>query len=113
LGGDRGHRPSAAPDAAAAARARREAAERVAHRLALEVERLRAEDVVSHAAIARVLTERGLPTPQGTRTWTHTTVARVPTRACPDAVVLGGPDGTSADLQVVGSPTKDVRGPPV
>jgi len=65
LGGDRGYRPAAGPDAAAAARARRETAERAAHRLALELERLRAEGVVAHAAIARVLTERGVPTPRG------------------------------------------------
>jgi len=37
LGGDRGHRPSAGPDAAAAVRVRREGAQRAAHRLALEV----------------------------------------------------------------------------
>ncbi|MGG5819115.1 recombinase family protein [Falsiroseomonas sp. HW251] len=37
LGGDRGYRPAAGPDASAAAQARREAAERAAHRLALEV----------------------------------------------------------------------------
>ncbi len=37
LGGDRGYRPAAGPDAAAAALARREAAERAAHRLVLEV----------------------------------------------------------------------------
>jgi hypothetical protein len=77
LGGDRGHWPAAGPDAAAAALARREAAERAAHRLVLEVERLKAEGVLGHAAIARVLTERGVPTPRGGATWTHTTVARV------------------------------------
>jgi hypothetical protein len=43
----------------------------------LEVERLKAEGVLGHAAIARVLTERGVPTPRGGATWTHTTVARV------------------------------------
>jgi len=59
LGGDRGYRPAAGPDAACAALARREAAERAAHRLALEVERLRAEGIVAHAALARALTERG------------------------------------------------------
>jgi DNA invertase Pin-like site-specific DNA recombinase len=45
LGGDRGYRPASGPDAAAAAEARRAAAERAAHRLALEVERLRSEGV--------------------------------------------------------------------
>jgi DNA invertase Pin-like site-specific DNA recombinase len=77
LGGDRGYRPAAGPDAAAATLARREAAEQVAHRLALEVERLHGEGVSGQAAMARALTERGVPTPRGCRTWTHTTVARV------------------------------------
>jgi DNA invertase Pin-like site-specific DNA recombinase len=77
LGGDRGYRPAQGPDAAAAARARREAAKRVAHRLVLEVERLRGDGVISNVAVARVLTERGIPTPRGSGAWTHTTVARV------------------------------------
>jgi DNA invertase Pin-like site-specific DNA recombinase len=77
LGGDRGYRPTTGPDAAAAAQARREAAERAAHRLALGVERLRAEGIVSHVAMARALTERGVPTPRDGAAWTHTTVARV------------------------------------
>jgi DNA invertase Pin-like site-specific DNA recombinase len=81
LGGDRGYRPAAGPDAAAAALARREAAEQVAHRLALEVERLRSAGVVGQAAMARALTERGVPTPRGGSAWTHTTVARVLARA--------------------------------
>jgi Recombinase len=59
------------------AQARREATERAAHRLALEVARLRAEGASSHAAIARALTERGAPTPSGRGAWTHTTVSRV------------------------------------
>ena len=54
-----------------------EAAERAAHRLVLEVERLRTERVVGQAALARALNERGVPTPQGRRARTHTTVARV------------------------------------
>jgi DNA invertase Pin-like site-specific DNA recombinase len=77
LGGDRGHRPVTGPDAAAAAQARQEAAERTAHRLALEVERLRAEGIVGHAALARALTVHGIVTPGGKRIWTHTTVARL------------------------------------
>jgi DNA invertase Pin-like site-specific DNA recombinase len=77
LGGDRGYRPATGPDAAVAAVARREAAERAAHRLALEVERLRAEGVEGHAEMARLLTARGVPTPRGAAVWTHTTVARV------------------------------------
>jgi DNA invertase Pin-like site-specific DNA recombinase len=81
LGGDRGHRPAEGPDAAAAARARAAAAARAAHRLLLEVERLRDRGHASHAALARALTERGVPTPQGGANWTHTTVARLLTRA--------------------------------
>ena len=76
LGGDRGYRPSCGPDAAAAAAARRQAAERAAHRLELEIEHLRAEGVVGHAALARALTERNVPTPRRSPVWTHTTVAR-------------------------------------
>ena len=81
LGGDRGYRPVTGPDAAAAAQARQEAAERAAHRLHLELERLRAEGVQSHAEMARALTARGVPTPRGGAAWTHTTVARVVDRA--------------------------------
>lgn len=77
LGGDRGYRPAVGPDAAAAALARREAAERVAYRLALEVELLRREGLVGQAALARALTGRGVPTPRGGGRWTHTTVARL------------------------------------
>jgi DNA invertase Pin-like site-specific DNA recombinase len=57
--------------------------ERAAHRLALEVKRLRAEGAIGQAAIARDLTERGVPTSRGGNTWTHTTVARVLARAAP------------------------------
>jgi DNA invertase Pin-like site-specific DNA recombinase len=81
LGGDRGYRPAAGPDAAAAALARRLAAEQAAHRLALEVERLRAEGITGQAAMARALNERGVPVPSGRGAWTHTTVARVLARA--------------------------------
>ena len=59
LGGDRGYRPAAGPSAAAATQARRVTAGRAAHRLALEVERLRAEGISSQAALARALNERG------------------------------------------------------
>jgi len=77
LGGDRGYRPPAGPDAAAATQARREAADRAAHRLGLEVDRLRAEGVEGHAALARALTARRVPTPHAAEAWTHTTIARV------------------------------------
>jgi DNA invertase Pin-like site-specific DNA recombinase len=76
LGGDRGYRPAAGPNTAAAARARREAAARAAHRLTLELERLRAEGVEGQAALARALNARGVPTPRGFGSWTHTTVSR-------------------------------------
>jgi DNA invertase Pin-like site-specific DNA recombinase len=81
LGGDRGYRPAVGPDSGAAALARREAANKVAHRLALEVDRLREAGIVGQAAVARALTERRVPTPRDTATWTHTTVARVLQRA--------------------------------
>ncbi|MGE4049286.1 MAG: recombinase family protein, partial [Acetobacteraceae bacterium] len=87
LGGDRGYRPSTGPDAGAAARARRQGAEQAAHRLLLEVEALQGNGVVSHAAIARALTERGVPTPRGGAMWTHTTVARLLERTASSAPV--------------------------
>jgi DNA invertase Pin-like site-specific DNA recombinase len=77
LGGDRGNRPARGPDAAAAAAARRLEAERGGHRLALELEALRAEGIVSHAGMARALSERQITTPRGSTAWTHTTVARI------------------------------------
>jgi DNA invertase Pin-like site-specific DNA recombinase len=81
LGGDRGWRPIGGPDAARAAQARCQAAQRAAHRVALEIEALRAVGITSQAGLARALTERDVPTPQGGRTWTHTTVARVLARS--------------------------------
>jgi hypothetical protein len=57
--GGRGHRPAAGPDAAAAALARREAAERTTHQLAVEVARLWAEGVIGQAAMARIDRARG------------------------------------------------------
>jgi hypothetical protein len=77
LGGDRGWRPSKPPCAAAAAQARQEEATRTAHRLALQVEVLRAEGVTTNAGMARALTDRGVATPRGGAVWTHMTVARV------------------------------------
>jgi DNA invertase Pin-like site-specific DNA recombinase len=53
LGGDRGWRPPLAPDAGRASLARQEAAQRAAHRLVLEVERLRGEGITSQAGLAR------------------------------------------------------------
>ena len=98
LGGDRGYRPWAGPDSGAAAVSRRKAAERAAHRLLLEVEMLREEGVVSRQALARALTERGVPTPQNGGTWTHTTVGRLLARTAGGhaASVLGGQQPSSA-----------------
>ncbi|GGJ42514.1 recombinase family protein [Neoroseomonas lacus] len=45
LGGDRGYRPAKWPDVSAASRVRHEAAERTAHRLHLQLERLRAAGI--------------------------------------------------------------------
>jgi hypothetical protein len=81
LGGDRGYRPATGPDSGAAALARRLAAAQAAHRLALEVERLRGEGVGTLQGLARALSGRGVPTPSGASVWTHTTVARVLARA--------------------------------
>ena len=87
LGGDRGYRPLTGPDAAAATVARRAEAERAAHRLALEIGRLRTEGVVTYAAMARTLTGCRVPTPRGGALWTHTTVARVLQRAATERTV--------------------------
>ena len=77
LGGDRGWRPPAPPCTAVAAEARQEGATRTAHRLALELEALQLQGITTCAGLARALTERGVLTPRGGVTWTHTTVARV------------------------------------
>lgn len=90
LGGDRGYRRATGPDAAAAALARRAAAERSAHRLGLELDRLRAKGVQGHAALARALNRNGVPTPTGRGAWTHTTVARIVERSSQVAAAVGG-----------------------
>jgi DNA invertase Pin-like site-specific DNA recombinase len=92
LGGDRGYRPSAGPDSGAAAAARRVAAERAAHRLLLEVDRLREEGISSMQAMARALTERGVPTPRYGKVWTHTTVGRLLTRTAIQTTCLAPGD---------------------
>jgi DNA invertase Pin-like site-specific DNA recombinase len=81
LGGDRGHRPASPPDAQAAALERTETADRTAHRLLLEVKRLRSEGVATLGGLARALAERGVLAPRGGQAWTHTTVARLLARA--------------------------------
>jgi len=77
LGGDRGYRPVTGPNAVEAAQARRQAAERAAHRLVLEIERLRTEGIEGYAALGRALNARRVATPGRTGTWTHATVSRV------------------------------------
>jgi DNA invertase Pin-like site-specific DNA recombinase len=81
LGGDRGYRPKIGPDATAAAQVRRHTAEQAAHRLLLQVDRLRAEGVTGQSAMARALNECGVLAPSGPGAWAHTTVARVLARA--------------------------------
>lgn len=80
LGGDRGHRPAAAPDAregsAAAAEARSRKAARDAMRLLPAIEAAREAGAVTLQAIAAHLAKEGVPTPGG-GAWTATTVRRV------------------------------------
>jgi hypothetical protein len=76
-GGDRGYRPAKGPDAAAVTQTRRQEAERTAHRLGLKLSALREQGIVSHAALARALTQRSVPTPKASRVWMHTTVGRL------------------------------------
>ena len=90
LGGDRGHRPSAPPSAPAAALARVLHADQAAYRLWLEMERLRGAGILGHAALARAMTARGVPTPSGGAIWTHTTVARVMARTSGKCEALTG-----------------------
>jgi DNA invertase Pin-like site-specific DNA recombinase len=80
LGGDRGWRPTKPPCARAAALERKDAADRTAHRLLLEVQALKATGISTHKGLAQALTERGVQTPSGSSAWTHTTVARVVAR---------------------------------
>ena len=62
---------------AAAGLARREAAERSAHRLLMEADLARETGHASNRDLARALNERGIPTPRGGDACTHTTVARL------------------------------------
>jgi DNA invertase Pin-like site-specific DNA recombinase len=81
LGGDRGYRPAAPPDAKAGGRAsaaaRGQAADRAAFRVAAAIEEARQAGAVSLRQIAAGLTERGVPTPSGEGAWTATAVRRV------------------------------------
>ena len=89
LGGDRGYRPTVAPCAASAANARAEEADRMAHRIRIEIERLRENGTKTLVGLARELTALGVPTPGRGCAWTHTTVARVIGRAQAAAGSLG------------------------
>ena len=85
LGGDRGYRPTVAPCAVAAAAVRADEADRTAHRVRIEIERLRCNGTTTLVGLARELTALGVPTPRRGGAWTHTTVARVMWRAQNDA----------------------------
>jgi len=80
LGGDRGYRPPAPPNAtkgaAAAAAARRRVADHAAYDLAPVLDELRQGGAASLAAIAAGLNARGVRTPHGSD-WTATGVRRV------------------------------------
>ncbi|GGJ44918.1 recombinase family protein [Neoroseomonas lacus] len=62
LGGDRGYRPAAGPDAVAAAVARRQAADQTTHRLHLEIAQRSGRATMSAAALARELNAMGVAT---------------------------------------------------
>lgn len=85
LGGDRGYRPSAAPDAkaggAASAASRAKAADRAAFRVLPAIEQARAAGATSLGQVAVALTERGIPSPSGAGSWSATAVRRVMLRA--------------------------------
>lgn len=83
LGGDRGFRPAAPPDAAVAARARIAAADTAANQAIHAIEDARAAGASSLHAIAAALNRDGVSTPRG-GAWTATAVRRVLLRA--DAV---------------------------
>ncbi|WP_375373092.1 recombinase-like helix-turn-helix domain-containing protein [Roseomonas sp. KE2513] len=91
------------PCAVAAAQARQEEAFRTAHRLALEVEAIRAEGFTTNLRVARALTERGVPTPGGA-VWTHTTVARVIGRLGAGLPLMHCPPGADRRSYVLACP---------
>ena len=86
LGGDRGYRPPAPPDAKAGGQAsaavRAQAADRAAYRLMPVIEQARATGATSLHALASALTRRGVPSPAGgDAAWSATAVKRVLARA--------------------------------
>lgn len=90
LGGDRGYRPSTAPNwragTTAAAEARSRTADHAAYRLAAIIDDVRETlgAAASLHAVARSLEGRGIPTPKGGH-WTATAVRRALMRTCSDA----------------------------
>lgn len=85
LGGDRGYRPVAPPDARsggkASAAARGQAADRAAFRIAEVIEEAQQAGAVSLRQLADALTAREIPPPSGKGAWTATAVRRVIARA--------------------------------
>lgn len=78
LGGDRGYRPVAAPDARLGGDAVRRTADQTAHRVLAFIEDIRAAHGadVSLQGLARALSKQGIQTPRG-GAWTATAVKRV------------------------------------
>lgn len=85
LGGNRGYRPPAPPDATAGGRAsaavRGQAANQAAFRIMEAIEKARDAGATSLHEIAALLTDFGVPTPSGRGAWTATAVRRVLARA--------------------------------
>jgi len=82
LGGDRGYRPVAPPDARLGGAAVRKGADQAAHRVVAAIEDIKTagRPQTSLHGLARELTTRGIPTPRG-GAWTATAVRRVFQRA--------------------------------
>lgn len=76
LGGDRGYRPSVAPDAALATAVRQRKADHAAFGVLPVIEQLQAQGAASLNALAARLNELGHRTPRG-GSWTATAVKRV------------------------------------
>jgi DNA invertase Pin-like site-specific DNA recombinase len=79
LGGDRGYRPTQAPDAALGGAATARAADHAAHRVmpVIEAARAAAGAPLSLHEIAAILTSQGVETPRGGTAWTATGVRRL------------------------------------
>jgi DNA invertase Pin-like site-specific DNA recombinase len=81
MGGDRGHRPDAPPNARLASEARVRLADRAACRVLPLIDELRQAGALSLRQIAAGLAERDIPTPRGRGAWTATAVRRALQRA--------------------------------